>query len=354
MRAVFVCQAVDRDDPILATTIRWIEALARQPAVSRVTVLALRTGRHELPAAVEVRRFGRSNRLGTLFGFYGEVARSLRDRPDFFFIYQGGPYPLLLLPTRLLRRTAVVQWKAHPAISRAMAFYARYCDDLIFTPTRASFPLDLPKVRAVGHGVDTELFRPRQVPIIGDLITVSRIAPRKRIAEMITAVVGANRKFGTAYRLDVYGPIHPGQESYAATLEDLVDRLRARDWIALHSPTAHDRMPALLNGHRAFLNFSETAVDKAVIEAMACGLPVISTNSSVNEIMPDDLRPDLITDGASEEAQAMTIHELLIKPDAELDEVGGRMRRLAVAEHSVDRLFERIVSETHEWLSARG
>ncbi len=42
----------------------------------------------------------------------------------------------------------------------------------------------------------------------------------------------------------------------------------------------------------------------------------------------------------------MTIHELLIKPDAELDEVGGRMRRLAVAEHSVDRLFERIVSET--------
>ena len=97
MRAVFVCQAVDRDDPILATTIRWIEALARQPAVYRVTVLALRTGRHELPAAVDVRRFGRSNRLGTLFGFYGEVARSLRDRPDFFFIYQGGPYPLLLL-----------------------------------------------------------------------------------------------------------------------------------------------------------------------------------------------------------------------------------------------------------------
>ena len=29
------------------------------------------------------------------------------------------------------------------------------------------------------------------------------------------------------------------------------------------------------------------------------------------------------------------------------------MRRLAVAEHSVDRLFERIVSETQEWLSAR-
>ena len=86
---------------------------------------------------------------------------------------------------------------------------------------------------------------------------------------------------------------------------------------------------------------------------MACGLPVISTNSSVNEIMPDDLRPDLITDGASDEAQARTIHALLIRPDAELAEIGGRMRRLAVDEHSVDRLFERILRDTRELLSAR-
>ncbi len=164
MKVVFVCQAVDQDDPILATTIRWIEALAAQPPVTGVTVLALRTARHGLPPTVEVRGFGRSNRLATLLAFYREVVRSLRRRPDFFFIYQGGPYPLLLLPAKLLSRTSVVQWKAHPAISRAMAFYARWCDDLIFTPAKASFPMDLPKVRAVGHGVDTELFKPREVP----------------------------------------------------------------------------------------------------------------------------------------------------------------------------------------------
>ena len=353
MKVVFVCQAVDQDDPILATTVRWIEALARSRRSAGSPCSRCEPDDTGSQPTVEVRRFGRSNRLATLLAFYREVLRSLRHRPDFFFIYQGGPYPLLLLPARLLRGTPVVQWKAHPAISRAMAFYARWCDDLIFTPAKASFPLDLSKVRAVGHGVDTELFQPREVPSIGDLIAVCRITPRKHVAKMIAAVASANRTFGATFRLDVYGPTLEGQESHAAELQVLLDRLQARDFVTLHEPVTHDRMPDLLNGHRAFLNFSETAVDKAVIEAMACGLPVISTNSSVNEIMPDDLRPDLITDGASDEAQARTIHSLLVRPDAEIAEIGRRMRRLAVNEHSVDRLFERILRDTRELLSAR-
>jgi glycosyltransferase involved in cell wall biosynthesis len=279
LSVVFVCQAVDRDDPILAHTVRWIEALARQPRVGRVTVLALRTGRHDLPAAVEVRRFGRSNAFARLVAFYREAVRSLRHRPDLFFICQGGPYPLLLLPFKLLRRVRVVQWKAHPVIGPAMAFYARWCDDLVFTATRASFPLALEKVRVVGHGIDTELFRAADRPRIGDLIAACRIAPRKRVEEMVAAVVRANREFGTRYRLNIYGPTLPGGEAYAAGLERAIDRLGARDWVALHGPVSQDRLPALLNRHRAFLNFSETAVDKAVLEALACGLPVTGCSS---------------------------------------------------------------------------
>jgi glycosyltransferase involved in cell wall biosynthesis len=353
LNVVFVCQAVDQDDPILATTLRWIEALARKPSVDRVTVLALRTGRHALPATVEVRRFGQTGRFATVRAFYREVARVLRRRPDLFFIYQGGPYPLLLLPIRLLSRTAVMQWKAHPAISRAMAIYARWCDDLIFTPTKASFPMDLRKVRVVGHGVDTELFRPQQRPVSADLIAVGRITPRKHIAEMIEAVVSCNREFGTELKLDVYGPVLAGQEAHAAHLDAIVDRLGARDWVALHGPVDHAQMPAVLNGHRAFLNFSETAVDKAVIEAMACGLPLVSTNASVREIIPADLRSTLITDPRNPERQAQAVHDLLTRSDPELAAIGERMRTLAITEHGVDRLFDRILEDARGWLSDR-
>src|SRR4051794_20405260 len=110
-RVVFICQAVDEDDPVLPTTVRWIESLAGKDGVDRVKVLALRCGRFDLPGNVEVECFGHPNRIRALAAFYRGVMRSLRDRPDLFFIYQGGPYPLLLMPPKLLRGIPIVHWK---------------------------------------------------------------------------------------------------------------------------------------------------------------------------------------------------------------------------------------------------
>jgi glycosyltransferase involved in cell wall biosynthesis len=345
LSVVFISQAVDRDDPVLPHTVRWIEALAGKPGVDHTAVLALRTGRYDLPGNVDVYRFGRSNRLATLAAFYRGVVRSLRHKPDVFFVHQGGPYPLLLLPIKIVSRIPVVHWKTHRVITRAMAFYARRCDDMIFTATRGSFPMSVSKVRIVGHGIDTQVFRGEAVAPLGDLIAVGRIAPIKRVEQMVRAVEHANRTYGTAYRLNIYGPTLPGDEAYAAGIEALIDRLGARDRVALHGPMRHGHLPRLLNGHRACLSFGRTGVDKSALEAMACGIPVISTNDSVAEIIPSALGLLLITESESTEAQAGTIHELLRRPDAEIARLGERMRAVVVAEHSVDQLFDRILGD---------
>jgi glycosyltransferase involved in cell wall biosynthesis len=342
---IVISQAVDCEDPVIPHTVRWIEALARKPSIDWVAVLALRTGRYELPGNVAVDRFGRSNRLGTLAAFYRGVARSLLRRPDFIFIHMGGPYPALLLPVKLFARTPVVEWKTHGVITRATAFYARRCDDLIFTATRASFPMPMGKVRIVGHGIDTQAFSSHAEEPLGDLIAVGRIAPIKCIEEMVRAVDHANRTYGTAYRLDIYGPTLPGDEGYAARVDTLIDRLGARDRIALHGPVLHADLPRLLNAHRAALNFTYRALDKSALEAMACGLPVISTNASVAEIVPSGLEPVLITDAENKEAQAKAIHGVLQQERGETAALGERMRAVVVADHSIDRLFDRILED---------
>jgi glycosyltransferase involved in cell wall biosynthesis len=227
-----------------------------------------------------------------------------------------------------------------------MAFYARRCDDLIFTATRASFPLPLAKVRIVGHGIDTEAFSSRAEAPLGDLIAVGRIAPIKCVEEMVSAVDRANRVHGTRHRLDVYGPTLPGDEAYAARVEELIDRLGARDRIALRGPVSQAQLARLLGGHRAALNFSShRAIDKSALEAMACGLPVISTNESVAEIVPSDVAPLVIADPASMDAQAETIHRLLGRERAEIAALGARMREVVVAGHGIDRLFDRILED---------
>ena len=336
---------MDRDDPLHASAGRWAEALARKPSVAHVRVLALRTGRYDLPAVQDVYRFGRSNRLAGLAAFYRGVIRSLRPRPDIFFVHQGGPYPALLLPFRLFMRIPIVHWKAHPVINPDMAFYARCCDDLILTSARAAFPMDLSKVRVVGQGVDVEFFRPEDRSAVADLIAVGRIAPIKGVENMITAVAHANHTYGTAYRFNLYGPTLPGRESYTRQLEELIDRLGAREWVTLHGPVIQERSPPSSTRIARASTSPRGAIDRSAVEAMACGLPLISNNDAVTEIMPADLRPALITDKQSTELQAQTIHELLRRPEAEIAPLGERMRALVVSDHSIDRLFDRILEQ---------
>jgi glycosyltransferase involved in cell wall biosynthesis len=353
LRIVFLCQAVDLEDPVLPTTVRWIEALARKPAVDHVTVLALRVGRYDLPPNVHVAAIRRSNRLTTSMAFYRGVFAALRPRPDCFFVYQGGPYPMMLLPFKWLARIPIVQWKAHPVISRKMKFYARWCDDLILTSARAAFPMDLAKVRVVGQGVDTEVFRIEKRPPLGDLIAIGRIAPIKGVEELVKSVAHANRAFGTAHRLNVYGPTLPEQEAYAEQVAQLIDELGADEWVKLNGPVHQERLPQLLNAHRASINLTTGALDKTAVEAMACGLPLISSNDAVAEIMPADLHPLLIVDKRDTERQAEAIHELLRKPQPELEEIGTRLRALAVSDHSTERLFDRILEEIDALLEVR-
>ncbi|MFH0792168.1 MAG: hypothetical protein V1905_03075, partial [bacterium] len=128
---IFICQAVDKNDTLLASTIGWIREFAQRPEIGRITVLALRVGdpvRNKPPQGgcrtasqggfltgpenVEVIKIKGANRLVTILNFYKEVLRRLKNI-DWFFIYQGGHYPLLLLPFRLLGKP-VYHWKAHP------------------------------------------------------------------------------------------------------------------------------------------------------------------------------------------------------------------------------------------------
>jgi glycosyltransferase involved in cell wall biosynthesis len=320
--------------------------LAAKRVVDRVYVLALRTGRYKVPDNVEVRRFGASSRQATLAGFYREVAWTLRQGIDCFFIHQGGPYPLLLLPFKLVLGKPVYQWKAHPLISGRMAFYARWCDTKIFTSTRAAFPMDLDKVRVVGQGVDTELFRVlEEIPRSIDLVTVGRVSPIKRVVEMVRAVLRASEQSGRAHRLDVIGPVLPPDERYVAGIREIISEHGAEEHIRFTGPTEQDQLPRTLNRYRAFLHFSDGALDRSAAEAMACGVPVISTNDAVAEILPEDLRAILLTRRDDPVAQGDTIGKVMNLSDEDLLHIGKQLREVVVQHHSVEGLFDRILRE---------
>jgi glycosyltransferase involved in cell wall biosynthesis len=350
LKPVVICQAIDQDDPINATLVRWIRSLAGDPSVASVRVLTLRVGRFQLPENVVVLDLG-VGRVGRLLRFYAEVVLAIRRREaDFFFVLQGGPYPLMLMPIKLLTGRRIYQWKTHTYVSRSMAFYARWCDDLVFTATPSSFPLAVPNVRVVGHGIDTQLFRPLPVdgPPTADLIAVGRLTQVKRLDRLLHALAACRDASGRVCSLDVCGPTLEGDWPYRATLEDLVSRLDLVGSVRFVGPASQDEMGALLGRYNAAVSFSDGGLDKAIAEAMACGKPVLSTNACFAELLPDDLRDLLVLDHDDVTAQARGITRVLELDEVERRKIGERLRSIVAEHHGLAQFWGRILSEISE------
>lgn len=355
---VYVCKAVDADDPTVATQVRWIASLASNPRIGRVVVLTRCHGRADLPANVEVRPFASGRAAGWAATISGFLAQSARLRPrdvDFFFVAQGGPYPALLLPLKVVLRRPLYQWKAQPHVSARMAFYARWCDDLIFTATTGSFPASAKPggVEVVGHGIDTELFRPPDDPIPAtlrrDLVAVGRVSPIKRLDIVLGALARCRERTGAAPTLDIVGP-GSSDDAYRRRLETMVAELDLAGSVRFLGQVAHDDLPTLLAGYRGVVNFSDTAFDKAAGEAMACGLPVVTTNPCTVEMLPIELVPTLSAARDDPGDQARAIAELLAWDQPTRAAASERLRTTIVANHGLDTLFDKILDtiEGHE------
>jgi glycosyltransferase involved in cell wall biosynthesis len=342
MHLVFVCLSADPTDHAHVATLSWIETLASRPEIDRLTVLALRAGAVPPRSKLTVRGFRGRTRLHTLWRFYAEVRHTLRRGADAFFVYQTGPYPVLLWPIKMLRGVPIYYWKAHPYISPWTWLSARVVATRVFTATPGSLPLRLSNLVVAGHGIDVQQFSPADgPPATRDLVTVGRVTPVKRLEVMIKAVARCTERFGPPVSLDIYGPTH--DDDYRNGLVRLIGDLGLSEHIVFRDVT--DDLPRVLHAHRLFLNFSRTALDKAVLEAMACGLPVLSTNPAVDEMLPAALRAGLMVPEDDVDAQADAIHRLLTIGDAERAALGAALRELVVREHNVQGLVERIVKE---------
>lgn len=346
LRVVYVCKAVDEADPCLANQVRWIRALAARDDVEQVTVLTPYHGRASLPGNVTVRPFGARPPLRFL-RVVGRFNLALARGPaaDIYFVSQGGPYPVLLLPWKLATGRPLYQWKAMPHISARMRFYARFCDDLVFTATPGSFPLPSDKVRVVGHGIDTDLFRPSAGTPPRDLVYVTRITPVKRLDHAVQVVDECRRRFGRRYTLDIVGPCDSRSQEHQRYLSGLIEELDLAQTVRIVGSVSQTALPELLGRYRAAVNFADTAFDKSAGEAMASGLPVVTSNTRVMETLPAELRPVL---GVAEDdvaAAAAAVHRVLSWDGARRAEVGARLRRAMVEGHGLDALFDKIFAE---------
>ena len=355
MRLVLATQVLDRRDAVLGFVPRWVEGLAA--ACERVRVVALEAGDVSgLPANVDVRTIGREGRVRRYLRWRGHLREALRD--DGFDQVLAHMVPRYALLARRQARAAgagLHLWYTHGRVDGRLQRAVRVVDK-VFTASAESMRIETDKRVVTGHGIDLGHFSADPATGVPEgpprILAVGRITPAKDPLTLLAAVsILVSR--GYDLYVDLAGPtLAAGDPAYLRQVEEQIEVGGLEGRVTLHGAVPYGEIPALYRRARVLVNPSHTgSIDKVVLEAMACELPVLTCNeafppmfaSAGPELARDAERLCFPAGGASELAERLA--RLLALPAAERRALGGRLRALVARDHEVDALMARLVRE---------
>lgn len=359
MNVLFITQVVDRADDNLGAVHGWISALAGE--VDSVHVLALRTGQLELPRNVQLHSMGKDQGRGKLgqWRVLNSVAAGLclRRQVDVFFPHMVPLYALLVAPYRAAFRVPTVMWYAHNSADLRLKSALPFVDR-IASVSEDSFPVKTDRLRVVGHGVDTALFKPSGTDAgsrddLVSFLSLGRISPRKELDTLVSAAeILVNRWECRAVEFVVAGaPLATSDHEYLGQLKARVRDRGLEGYFRFTGGIPHSETARVLRRSDFFVNMHvEGGLGKAVLEAMSCGLPAIVSTPTYYERFPEYAERFLFGP-RDPEALAARMRSALRMTPPQRQAVGQELRDWVVEEHDVRRQMSRIVRVFHE---ARG
>lgn len=297
MKLLIITQVIDSEHPILGFFHRWVEEFAKHCEV--VHVICLQAGKHSLPANVIVHSLGKEQYLrerSDLKEEQGDGERSflkeqikkirftirfykliwqLRHEYDNVFVHMNQIYIILGAPFWRAAGKKIGLWYMHGSTSRSLKL-AEKLTDKIFTGSPESFRIKSDKVLVTGHGIDTERFAPQTAPKNLDLITVGRITESKNLLTLVAVLAEVRKSCPIALTI-VGGVLTPGERAYEAVLKARIETLNLTEAVTFIGRVPQADLPTVLSQAKVFVTAAQNgSLDKAMLEAMACGLPIVS------------------------------------------------------------------------------
>lgn len=348
MKLLIITQKIDRNDGVLSFFHRWVEEFSKY--CEKITVVCLAEGEHDLPPNVKVLSLGKEggeNRIKYLYRFYKYIVAERRNY-DNVFVHMNQIYVILGGLFWKLWHKKIGFWYAHGHVPPALRI-AENISDIIFTSTALGFRMKSNKIKIVGQGIDIDLFRPSLSAKTDDgilkIITVGRISPSKDYDTMIGACSLLNEQ-KLLFKLNVIGnPIKDAEKIYFEKIKGLVTDSKLSDKVFFLGEMGNNDVAEYLRKADIFVNCGLTgSLDKAILEAMACGVPVLSCNESYSALMADD-NTGMIFEPRNSSALAGKIIRFSQIAGLERQRIGIDAAKLIRTNFSIGGLIQKIVNE---------
>ncbi len=290
MKLLIITQKIDKNDPVLGFFCRWVEEFARHCKV--VTVICLEKGKYSFSENVKVLSLGKESgrsKIKYILNFYRHIWKE-RKNYNSVFVHMNQIYVILGYLVWKALNKKIGLWYAHGHVSFSLKI-AEKLSDIIFTSTKNGFRLKSEKVKIVGQGIDTDFFKPlknKPKNKIFKIITIGRISPIKDYETLINAIEILKNK-DIKFSVEIIGS--PGtlkQEQYFQKIKNVVNDKKLNNFIYFLGPKSNREILRYLQRADLFVNMSRTgSLDKAILEAMAVELPILTCNESLSEVLGD-------------------------------------------------------------------
>lgn len=342
---LIITQKVDENDQLLGFFLGWIKLFAEK--FEAVTVLCLEAGQYDLPHNVRILSLGKDRRLPKiwwLINFYKYIFKK-RKEYDSVFVHMNPRYVVYGGWLWKLMGKKVSLWYAHGHVNLMLKMAATLAD-MVFTSTSEGFRLKNKKTIVVGQGIDTNLFKPNyQLPITNyrlKVISVGRISPSKDYETLIRAIklLADDNVF-----VEIAG--QPAVKNDSEYLSGLKIKIRENNLAAKFNfigLITNRELPKFLQSADIFVNMSHTgSLDKAILEAMACGLPVLTCNEALRGVL-GPYAGELMYPKEDYEKLANSLRMLIAMSGEEREKLGLSLREIVVRDHNLTGLIDKIAS----------
>ncbi len=356
MKLLIITQKIDINDDNLGFFHCWVEEFAKQ--CESVVVVCLQKGDYDLPGNVKVLSLGKEQEIQNskfqilnkfkiqnskfkilikikyIYRFYKYIWRE-RKNYDSVFVHMNPEYVVLGGLFWRLTRKKIGLWYTHKSVDLKLRL-AEKLADIIFTASARSFRLPSNKVKIMGHGIDIEKFQiPNskfQIPKF-IIITAGRVAPVKNLHILIEAAgVLKNKNFDFTIKIAGAPTLASGKD-YFEKLKNSVKEKGLEDKIIFAGPILYKNIPKFYADGDLFVNLSNTgSIDKAVLEAMASGLLVLTSNEAFRDILPEKY--------LTEKAPEQIAEKIIALSKSGKDE---SLRKYVSENHSLENLIGKIV-----------